>query len=369
MSRKKVLVVSTALICGGAERLAWLILKHLDRERFEPVLVVLSGFDDSYPEPEGIDVIYLNKGNFLDLPRIVWRLSRVYEEEQPDVVLSMVDYANLVSVLSKKISRAKPKLVLDERSHSSINLKYEFLGRLKIWAIPRLYPEADVIVCCSHGVADDLTNRFNIPRRMIKVIQNPANGDYISEMANEDVDHHWLTSKEMPVIIAAGRLVVQKNYPLMLRAFAWVNTSIPCRLMILGEGKEREPLAKLASGIGLDGNVEFLGFQRNPFKYMARSDIFVLSSLTEGFPWVILEAMTCGIPVVSTRCPSGPDEIITDGVNGLLVPVDDEKALSEAILRLLNDGGLAAGIARAGQERSKDFRVSEIVSEYESVLS
>lgn len=368
MSRRKVLIVSAALVCGGAERLAWLILQHLDRQRFEPILVVLSGLNDSFPEPEGNKVIYLHKGNFLDLPRIVWRLSRVYQEEQPDVVLSIVDYANLVSVLARKLSHAKPKLVLDERSHSSINLKYEFLGRLKIWAIPRLYPEADVVVCCSNGVADDLINRFNIPHRMIKVIQNPADGDYISEMAREEFDHPWLTSREMPVIIAAGRLVVQKNYPLMLRAFARVNCSLPCRLIILGDGKERESLLKLASGIGLNGKIDFLGFQKNPYKYMARSDIFVLSSLTEGLPWVILEAMTCGIPVISTRCPSGPDEIITDGINGLLVPVDDETALSEAILRLLNDKDFSAGIARAGRKRSEDFKVSEIISEYEAVL-
>jgi len=368
MRRKKVLVVSTALVCGGAERLTWLILKHIDRERFEPVLVVLSAFDDSYPEPEGIRVIYLNKGNFLDLPRVIWRLSRVFEEEQPDVVLSMADFANLVSILAKKVSCAKPKLVLDERSHSSINLRYEFLGRFKIWAIPRLYPQADVVVCCSQGVAGDLINRFNIPRTMIKVIQNPADGAYISEMAGEEVEHLWLNSRDMPVIIAAGRLVAQKNYPLMLRAFARVNTGFPCRLIVLGKGREKESLEGLVSRLGLKDMVDFLGFQKNPFKYMARSDIFVLSSLTEGFSSVILEAMTCGIPVISTQCPSGPDELITDGVNGLLVPVDDEKALSEAMLRLLNDRDFAAGLALAGQERSRDFKVEEVISEYESVL-
>jgi len=203
---------------------------------------------------------------------------------------------------------------------------------------------------------------------MIKVIQNPADGAYISEMAGEEVEHLWLNSRDMPVIIAAGRLVAQKNYPLMLRAFARVNTGFPCRLIVLGKGRERESLEGLVSRLGLKDMVDFLGFQKNPFKYMARSDIFVLSSLTEGFSSVILEAMTCGIPVISTQCPSGPDELITDGVNGLLVPVDDEKALSEAMLRLLNDRDFAAGLALAGQERSRDFKVEEVISEYESVL-
>ncbi len=140
------------------------------------------------------------------------------------------------------------------------------------------------------------------------------------------------------------------------------------RLVILGDGGKRSNLEKLARQLGIERQVTFLGFQTNPFKYLARSDIFVLSSLWEGFALVIVEAMACGIPVISTRCPSGPDEIITDGVNGLLVPVADETALAEAILRLLKDKKLAVKLAQAGTKRAEDFAITKIIKQYEAIF-
>ena len=143
---------------------------------------------------------------------------------------------------------------------------------------------------------------------------------------------------------------------------------IQCKLIILGEGKEKENLLKLVEKLGLNDRVSFEGFQENPYKYLARSTVFVLSSLYEGFPNVLLEAMALGIPSVATRCPTGPDEIITEGVDGVLIPPADEKAIADAIKKLLLDEDLRKRLSEAGKRRIQDFAVEKIVKQYEDAI-
>jgi glycosyltransferase involved in cell wall biosynthesis len=172
----------------------------------------------------------------------------------------------------------------------------------------------------------------------------------------------------LPVIVACGRLTAQKNHPLLLNSMALVLKQTDARLLILGKGEKKDELEKLTQSLGIEKKVFFLGFKKNHHKYIARSSIFVLSSDWEGFSSVIMEAMACGVSVISTRCPSGPDEIITDGVNGLLVPVGDADAMAGAILRLLKDETLRKKLADAGRSRSEDFRVEKMVAGYEKVF-
>jgi len=366
LSRKRLLFVSTSLGEGGAEKLAALLLQYLSRDKFEPILAVFRERFDYYM-PEDVPVICFHKKGTYDLPWLIWQLARVYEKEKPNTVVSFD--VNLTPIIAKKLARTKPRLLLSVQNQTSIRVRQDFLSHIKSsWAIPHLYPEADRIICCSRGVADDLVTQFRIPHQKIRVVYNPVDIEYVLSLAEEEVNHPHFASKEMPVIIAMGRLAVQKGYPYLLTAFAQVVSKFPCRLVILGEGKERDSLAKLVRRLGIERQVDFLGFQKNPFKYLAHSDIFVLSSLWEGFALVILEAMTCGIPVISTRCPSGPDEIITDGVNGLLVPVADEKALAEAMLRLLEDKELSAKLAQAGRKRVEDFAVERFLKEYKTLF-
>lgn len=367
MGRKRVLFVSHSLGGGGAQRVAALLLQHLDRQKFEPLLVVFEDRFD-YPVPEDVSAICFHKRGAYDLPRLIWRLAQVYEKEKPDTVVGFMNYANLIAVGAKRLSPTKPKLLLTEHNTASIKLKQEFTSRLLGWAMPYLYPRADAVICVSRGVADDLVTHFRLPRQKIKVIYNPVDIDYVSGLAEEEVDHPYFTAKETPVIIAVGRLTAQKGYPYLLKAFAQVTARFPCRLIIRGDGEEKETLVKLIRELGIEKQVDFIGFQQNPFKYVAHSDIFVLSSLLEGFGLVIIEAMACRTPVISTRCPSGPDEIITDGVNGLLVPVADETTLAEAILRLLKEPSLATRLAQAGRKRVEDFAVAKIIKEYEALF-
>jgi glycosyltransferase involved in cell wall biosynthesis len=214
---------------------------------------------------------------------------------------------------------------------------------------------------------DDLSASFSIKKEKCRVIYNPVNLQKIAILSMEAVDHPWLND-EIPVIAACGRLTVQKNYFLLLRTLRLVLKEIHVRLIILGEGDERQMLESYTEELGIQSNVAFLGFQSNPFKYIAHSTVFVLSSSWEGFSLVLVEAMACGVPVISTDCPSGPNEIITDGVNGILVPVSDEKALSDAILRLIRDEALRKQLAENGRKRAEDFRIEKIIKEYEGLF-
>lgn len=366
--RKRVLLVVPSLVGGGAERLVALLLQHLDRERFEPRLVLFDGRCD-YAIADDVSVTCLNKKGWYDLPRIIWRLARVYENDEPDVVLSFMDYTNVVAVVARKVCRVRTSVLLSEVNHASTDVGESLRSRPLKWVIPWVYPGSDGVVAISQGVAEDLVANFRVSRQMVTVIYGSVDIDDVLTQAQDKVDHPWFAPKERPIIAILARLVARKGHSNLIRAFAQVVAKHPCRLVILGQGEERGALERLARELGVERDVAFLGFKQNPFKYIAQSDIFVLSSLWAGFELVIPEAMTCGVPVISTRCPSGPEEIITDGVNGLLVPVGDEKAMAEAMLRLLRDDELRGGLAEAGRRRAEDFDVRETVRRYEELFT
>lgn len=370
--RINLLVVIPLLAGGGAERVATLLLQHIDRKKFEPSLVMYRKSGVYMDElPPGLRVVDLGfrRRTLLGLPKIIWRLARVIRREKPDVVLSFLTYCNLITIAATRLSGVKTTVVVSERNNLTMELKAEPLrySLLQKLGVRMLYSLADVILANSRGITEDLVENFGVSTQKVEVIYNPVNIERISHLVREPVDHPWFDD-ELPVVIAMGRLEPQKGYPYLLRAIARVKNIRPCRLMILGEGKKRGELEYLAQELGIKQNVVFLGFKKNPFKYLARADVFVLSSLWEGFPNVILEAMACGTPVIATCCPSGPEEIITDGVNGILVPVGNEKALGNAILRVLTEGKLMERLTRQGKKRARDFALKKKVREYEEIL-
>jgi glycosyltransferase involved in cell wall biosynthesis len=194
------------------------------------------------------------------------------------------------------------------------------------------YPWADAIVAVSKGVADDLARVARLPRDRIKVIYNPVVTEALFRKAEEPLEHPWFLSGCPPVILGVGRLTAAKDFPTLIRAFARVRESQLARLLILGEGEKRDSLEKLVRELRLERDVSMPGFMDNPYAYMRKSSIFVLSSCWEGLPNVLIEAMACGCQVISTNCPSGPEEILRGGHYGKLVPVGDAEALAKAIL-------------------------------------
>ena len=255
-------------------------------------------------------------------------------KERPDAVLSAMNHANIVAIISKKLSRAQAKLVISERNTISIEAKNikNILGPLVYKMVKFLYPYSDSIIAVSQAASTDLEKFANLPPGSVKVIYNPFDVDTITSLAEEANDHPWLQTGQPPVVMAAGRLTEQKDFKTLLMAFSLVRDRIGARLIILGEGDQRDQLLSLASELNLASDVLYMpGFKNNPFSFFARASLFVLSSKFEGLPGVLIEAMACGTSVVSTDCPGGSREILADGRWGSLVPVGEPAALAEAI--------------------------------------
>ena len=194
----------------------------------------------------------------------------------------------------------------------------------------------------------------------MRVIHNPVVWPDHRTKAAEPVEHPWF-AQHTPVVLAAGRLINLKDHATLLRAFALVAKARPAQLIIIGEGEERDNLGALAYELGIADLVELPGFRRNPFAWMAKASVFVLSSVYEGSPNVLIQAMACGTPVVSTDCPSGPREILQDGTLGTLVPVGDHSAMAEAILNAIDDPTESTRLMSRADEYSAESSIRRYV--------
>jgi glycosyltransferase involved in cell wall biosynthesis len=364
--RKKILFVIPSLVKSGAEHILVMILQHLNREQFQPAVLTLDSRNDFGSEiPADIKLLSLHKKNKWDNLNILFRLAKVIQEENPDLICSFISYTNYLCSIVKYFSRNKTPLIISERTYLSLALQLEQHIAIKRTLIRYYYPKANAIICVSQGIYNDLVKHIGVKQNQYKIIYNPIDISKIQKLALEDVNHSWF-SENIPVFVACGRLVPQKNFSLLLNAVSLVLKSIPIRLIILGEGELRSSLIDLTAQLGIANSVSFLGFQQNPYKFMARAKGFILSSSLEGFGNVIIEAMACGTPVISTRCPSGPEEIITDGVNGIFVPVNNAPAMATAIKRLLSDTALQTQLVLQGKKRVADFNLEKIIAEYEN---
>lgn len=286
--------------------------------------------------PEAVTPIPLgSRHTLLALPALVRYLRR----QRPVALLVAKDRAGRLAVLARALSGVPTRLVLRLGTHLSAAMaERSALSRsVRFWPIRRLYPYLDQIVAVSQGVAEDTARIARIPPERIRVIRNPVITPELQTLAAQPLTHPWLQPGAPPLILAAGRLQRQKDFPTLLRAFARLVETLEARLLILGEGRGRAALERLIQTLGLGGRVELAGFQPNPYAFMARARLFVLSSAWEGSPNVLTEAMALGTPVVATDCPSGPREILGEGRFGPLVPVGDSLALAGAMAQALRD--------------------------------
>jgi glycosyltransferase involved in cell wall biosynthesis len=242
-----------------------------------------------------------------------------------------------------------------------------YISDVRMRLMPRLaryfYRWADDIVAVSEGVADDLTQVLKVPNERVRVIYNPIVTPELMAKAQAALDHPWFRLGEPPVILAVGRLTEQKDLPTLIRTFAHVQRSRPVRLLILGEGELRHDLEALVKQLHLEHVVSLPGAVMNPYPYMVRASLLVLSSRWEGLPGVLIEALYCGVPIVSTDCPSGPREILADGRYGQLVAVGDIAALAQAI-----EAALDGKAARPPRESWRPFQLETVVNQYLDVL-
>jgi glycosyltransferase involved in cell wall biosynthesis len=291
-------------------------------------------------------------------------LVRYLRRERPSAMLSALDHANVVALWAKKLAGVPTRVVLSVHNPPSLDTANAQTFRAKLMPLwgQIFYPWAHTVVAVSQGVAKDLVQLTGLPMDKVKVIYNPAVTPELLAKAEEALDHPWFQPGEPPVILGAGRLTAQKDFPTLIRAFALVQRKLPSRLMILSEGEERPRLEALVQELGLEADVALPGFVDNPYKYMKHAGVFVLSSRYEGFGLVLVEAMACGTPVVATDCPSGPSEILQRGRWGMLVPVGDIQEMAMAILEVFQGNKIDA------HQRSLAFSIDRIVRQYAEIL-
>ncbi len=363
----RLLFVLPSLGGGGAERATVDLVRGMNRERFQITLALFSQNGGFLPQvPKDVQIVDLRGAKQYDV-RLVLRLARVLQRTRPQIVFGVLRYANLVTLLAHRMIRSQARVVVNEQNLPSAEFALFGGRRIKSLLLKRLYPRANLVTAISQGIAREMTTRYGLAARQVVVIPNPVDCDRVSSLAAATLDHPWFRPGES-VVVAAGRLHPQKGFGHLIRAFALVRSTRLCKLVILGEGPQRAELEQLIAELGLSTDVALPGFQDNPYKFMGRATLFVLSSLYEGFGNVLVEALALGTPVVATACPVGPDEIISHGVTGLLVPPADEQALAEAMTKVLNDSELRQKLSVNGPARAGDFSLQHIVAQYAALF-
>ena len=334
MSERRIAFFLPNLAGGGAERIVLNLLKGMEILGV-PLDLVVAGLEGPYVDriPDRVRVINLATGRvFTAIPA----LSQYLNKERPIALIAHLNHANIVALLARKLSGSKIKLILVEHNTLSVDKGRSLRAKLLPTMMKWLYPQADLVVGVSQGVADDLEQQLKLQPQTVKVVYNPVVDDELLDRAQQGVSHPWFQPDSPPVFLAVGRFSIQKDFLNLIQAFAIVRKQRPARLLILGEGNQRSELEAEIARLEIAADVSLPGFVENPYAYMSRAAAFVLSSRWEGLPTVLIEAMACGCPVVATDCPSGPREILASGKYGRLVPIENATALAAAMLQTLD---------------------------------
>ena len=286
-------------------------------------------------------------------------LARLIRRLRPRVMLPSTVRLTELTLRARWLSGRRPAVFANV--HNTYSIKYSSLDpkkwRKRQHKISRYYPRCDGVICVSQGAADDLAKLSDIPKDRLHIIYNPMVTDKLQSLKQAPTDHPWFNN-DIPIILGVGRLEAAKNFPLLIEAFEQVRQRRSIRLAIIGDGSQHEALSRRIQQSPYVQDITLLGHQDNPFRFMARANVFVLSSSFEGLPGVLIEALACGTPVVATDCPSGPSEILEEGKWGKLVPTGDAEKLSEAIASQLGNP------IKPPPSAAKRFRDHEIAREY-----
>jgi glycosyltransferase involved in cell wall biosynthesis len=313
--------------------------------------------------PPGVNLVRLNaRHTFTSLFALAGYLRR----RRPRALLAAKDRAIRTALLARRLSGVPVRLAGRLGTTVSAALEGAHPLRRGLWylGMRAFYRHADAIVAVSEGVAEDLAAITGLGPERIRVIRNPVITPELGLQAAEALDHPWFAPGGPPVVLGIGRLTRQKDFPTLIRAFARVRRVRPARLVILGEGRDREALSGLAEAEGVAGDFALPGFQPNPYAWLGRAALFVLSSRWEGSPNALTEAMALGVPVVATDCRSGPRELLDGGRHAPLVPVGDVEALAAAMTRMLDQPADREALRAAVQ----DYRLETSARQYLEAL-
>ena len=392
---KRIMVLSRKLTSGGAERVAANVASQLKDENTKTWLVVFDGSDATYPcTTEMIDLKLPSQKGMLR--KTVWyikiwkKIRNLKRELHITHTISFLNEPDLINVLTSK----QNKTIVSVRNKRSA-LNKNIITKIKDQFV---FKKADKVVALSTGVRDDLIDFYNVDKEKIQVIYNACEVDVIKKRASETVDAEKLESVYIKgkTVITAGRLTEQKGQWHLIRAFKRVVQVVPdAHLLILGQGEEKSYLEKLIGELKLESNVFLMGYCANPYFYLYKADLFVFSSLYEGFGNILLEAMACDLPIVSSDCVAGPRELLepgtsydmstTDGIveaqYGILVPVCDGKKkgvdeeltkeeviMADAIINMLTNKKMLEKYREKSKKRVSDFSTTKIYKQWRELL-
>ena len=333
--KHKIAFVLPSLRGGGAERVILNIIRGLNEKGYDIDLVLVKAVGQFLNNvPPRVRIIDLNSKRALTS---LFALTNYLNTQKPAIVFPSLPHISVVTLLARLLSRSRPIVVPIEHNTLSRSVLYadNLRGRLLPYFMRLVYARADRIVAVSVGVSKDLIETLTIDSSSVSVIYNPVITQKVITSSFDTSDHPWFNGSECPVVLGAGRLTQAKGFNVLVNAFALLRKTRPARLILIGEGPEQSNLKQLVEQHKLEADVSMPGFVSNPYVYFRQSSVFVLSSLWEGLPTVLIEALACGTRIISTDCPSGPKEILENGRWGVLVPVNDIVSLAEQMSNLL----------------------------------
>jgi len=365
----KVAFLLQNLDIGGIERTVVNLLKELVKYPISLDLVVFEKTGVFLEQvPPSVRIVELSNENRL---KRTFPLAQYLRTEKPTVLVSQLARFNVIAAIAKILACVPLRLILVEQigfsplenpikdnSGERINL-LNFLRQL-------FYSKFNLVAAVSQGLAKELESDLALKPGTIKVLYNPGVDETLIAKAQAPINHPWLELNQPPVVLATGRLTQQKDFATLIKSFALIRKrGVSARLIILGKGNDREKLEDLVSELDLEAEVYLPGFSNNPYAYMSRSAVFVMSSIFESFGVVLAEALACGCQVVSTDCPCGSSEILESGKYGRLTPVGDVQALANAIEQAINYPIDPDSL----KSRAQDFSLEKITLEYLKLMN
>ena len=386
MNKKKIALFIVSLYGGGAERVVSILLNHFENS-FDIHLVLLQPIIE-YDIPAGQKITVLDKSpsnnsfsNILKIPFLAFRYYRFLCKNNITTSFSFLNRPNFIAGFLK-IFGWKGKVIISERTFTSEYYTTKSAGeRIGRWLVEKLYPKADLIVCNSKSIEKDLREIFKVQTNY-SIIYNPINLTQVNESIAYNKKFENNTTRPF-TFITIGRLSQIKNHKLFIDA-ASLLTDFDFRVQIVGKGELKKILEDYIILTSMQERITLINHSSDPIKYLIMADCFVLTSNFEGFPNVLLEALACNLPVISTDCKGGVRELLAPSISidtpaanneimyvdyGLLVPVDNAEILAEAMRSMYNNTVLQQTYRAKNHHRAKDFDTSVIMDSFKNLLN